>query len=475
MKKEILCIPSSFIINILKNGIDELDPIYNDHISLGDQSILSFSNFKISEPLTLEGSFMYSPTFSQCTFESDVMIQNIWSQGPSYPTFLNGKYKDIIIAGDFEALCVEGTDELNQLVIKNSKMKHLVIANNKMTTCIINKSIVEATFLYHSNKSMNTDFKFEITHSAFASADISVLKDNIDTSISRSLFKGLKLSGIIEESCSLNLNNNFIIYIQFINLNTYGSFIIDNLIASNRSLRTMDPEFTPFLYEKFISSSSSKTLKFENNNFKSLVVKNAQLDFFDEIVIVNTDLSHIILKNSLIKANTINLKSSSPINVYELFNSLYTSAKIKNNKREQEEYYKGSLIALYNQHLQYRSLGEIPTLISLAISNLYSNYGTNWMKSLGVTLMLAAIFFTFMMLTTAYDISFTEQGFLNFQKLAVYYVHFLNPAHKIDFMDTLEFAYSNKLGFVVFDLLGRIFIGIGIFEMIKSFRKYARR
>jgi len=46
--------------------------------------------------------------------------------------------------------------------------------------------------------------------------------------------------------------------------------------------------------------------------------------------------------------------------------------------------------------------------------------------------------------------------------------------HRIDFMDKTGYEYSTDIFFVVLDFFGRIFISIGIFEIVLSFRKFVR-
>ena len=51
-----------------------------------------------------------------------------------------------------------------------------------------------------------------------------------------------------------------------------------------------------------------------------------------------------------------------------------------------------------------------------------------------------------------------------------YLPEFINPTHKIDFIDDLKNEIGDWTRFL--DFFGRIIVGIGIYETIKSFRKY---
>lgn len=77
-----------------------------------------------------------------------------------------------------------------------------------------------------------------------------------------------------------------------------------------------------------------------------------------------------------------------------------------------------------------------------------------------------------MLLMSNYDLAWSTDGF---RENIANYIKFINPTHKLNFMDTEFYKYSDNDWFVIFDLLGRIFVGIGIFETIRSFRKYSRK
>ncbi|WP_304039200.1 pentapeptide repeat-containing protein [Mesonia mobilis] len=62
--------------------------------------------------------------------------------------------------------------------------------------------------------------------------------------------------------------------------------------------------------------------------------------------------------------------------------------------------------------------------------------------------------------------SFDEVAFTKGLK---FYINFLNPVHRIDYLDSLHPYYGIAY---FFDFLGRIFIGYGVYQTIQAFRKY---
>jgi hypothetical protein len=49
-----------------------------------------------------------------------------------------------------------------------------------------------------------------------------------------------------------------------------------------------------------------------------------------------------------------------------------------------------------------------------------------------------------------------------------YFLEFLNPTHKFDYIQ--EDGLTTR--FYLFDFIGRIFVGYGIYQFIQAFRKY---
>jgi len=259
---------------------------------------------------------------------------------------------------------------------------------------------------------------------------------------------------------------------------SYTSIIIDESLPLYRLHLALDD---PFLDEKhkllLVDDNDIVNSYFELKKVTlgELEMKNVEMSRFVKLSIVNTDLSTIKLHNSTFPCERVEGNNKE---LYEIFNDLYTVSLKQNNKRDQIEYYKSSKkTLLYSMFDQYW-FKNMPSIISLGLSLIYSDFGTKWARAFFiVTPLFGALFFSLMMYTTTYQLDFSESGIDNFFNLLVYYVRFLNPAHNIEFMDNVlkNFKFSENLFFVFFDTFGRIFIGIGLFETVQSFRSYSRK
>jgi hypothetical protein len=232
----------------------------------------------------------------------------------------------------------------------------------------------------------------------------------------------------------------------------------------------------------FFNSISAKKIKFLEVDFSK----------FQVIRIENTDFSSAKMLRAFIPYKQVDEDNYHAL--YEVFNSLYSSALANNNARESIEYFKASQLFLLKSHFKINTpkwinrllhlfkhvamrFKNLPSVISLLTAKIYSSFGTNWMQAILVTLVIGFCSFSIMMLSTEYDISLTSEGWDNFKKLSVYYIQFIDPTHKLSFMDGInkEIRFSTQFTFVLFDFIGRILTGIGIYETVVSFRKYVRK
>jgi uncharacterized protein YjbI with pentapeptide repeats len=107
--------------------------------------------------------------------------------------------------------------------------------------------------------------------------------------------------------------------------------------------------------------------------------------------------------------------------------------------------------------------------VSLWLNRVSNNHGTSYLNSLIFVLVVGGFFFYLSLISTD-SFEFTpfpcqwdlEVGFK-------YYIQFLIPTHKFNYMgDNIKLTSC----FYVFDFLGRLFVGYGIYQFIQAFRKF---
>lgn len=264
---------------------------------------------------------------------------------------------------------------------------------------------------------------------------------------------------------------------------------IKDIIKSNRitsigklyNNKTTPEHLREIILKKYFSSitrlgekknSDESFFKLKESSIGYIELIDFDLNQYINIIIESSDLTDIKLINSFIPTNK-KLKSidNSFLNHYSIYNSLYISAKNQNNIKDQNKYFQASQKYLL-KNLNQNFWKNLPSILSNLTSKLFSNYGESWLKSLIVTFVLA-IFTYGLYLLSHENITLN----LSFNGLIYYYEHFfshlpefINPTHNTHFLDSKDFNPGAFSGWI--DFIGRIVVGIGIYETIKSFRKY---
>jgi len=236
-------------------------------------------------------------------------------------------------------------------------------------------------------------------------------------------------------------------------------------------------EFRDFIEERYLDfrkfeKITNAELKISNSSVGVLEIKNVNFELRYIFDIENSDLSSIKLINA--KIPDLNFVDNF-LNYYNVYNDLYTSANKQNNNKDRIDYYRISqqylLRYLQQEQLFKRDYGSI---IAIRISSIFSNHGTNWPKAVLVTVIISFLCFClFVGSIQEIYLNLTGTG-INyfFTNILLYFPQFLNPLHKIEFMKDI-----GKLGAWsgLIDLLTKIIISAGIFDIIRSFRKHVRQ
>jgi len=105
--------------------------------------------------------------------------------------------------------------------------------------------------------------------------------------------------------------------------------------------------------------------------------------------------------------------------------------------------------------------------------NRWSNrHGTSYALGILYTLTIGALFYYLSITSTSkYDIAYSFDWAIIKENIAGY-VQFLIPTHRFTYLNNFMEGCKLNPGFYIWDVLGRIFIGYGIYQTIQAFRKY---
>ena len=154
-------------------------------------------------------------------------------------------------------------------------------------------------------------------------------------------------------------------------------------------------------------------------------------------------------------------------NKLETYRILKKHAKNSNNqflairfaKEETETYSK--ILELKSKNIDSKGI--------FLLNRISNNHTTSWTLGILFTVTVGIIFFYLAMISSSsYSAEFSILNWSDFKEMINKYLIFLLPTHKFD---DLYPNNSNPL-VLIFDILGIIFIGYGIYQTIQAFRKY---
>ncbi len=180
---------------------------------------------------------------------------------------------------------------------------------------------------------------------------------------------------------------------------------------------------------------------------------------------INTKLDSVDGENITIEAIPTHIKR-------ETFRILKEACEKQSNIVESLEFKKLEKETLFKETLENASKGffpflkALPNLLVLSLNAISNWFGSSYFLAFFFTIGVGLLFFNLSLLYTIklnYAFSFNiEHGVKDF-------LSFMNPTHGFDYIGLAENNLTT--GFYVFDFLGRIFVGYGIYQFIRAFRK----
>ncbi len=465
-------------------------------------------NEKYDKALIFENCF-----FDKTLIESTEFKEFVW--------FKNCSFEDdfIIYDGSFTTLIFDNCEFKKSLTILDITVNKLSINNSISKNPILIKG-GRYTNLHYNSSTEKTHLRINglFTFIGFFSLKTAI---GANVTVNNSIIRNIKIEGDYNSSSRVNFKEiqNFDISID--NTNNDGKFYFTNFYTKNiirlnfptieyaiqkiedptskdelHNFVRYNPQIKTFqnLYNHISLKEDLKKILYVylfkevlisspiDNNEKpifaikyssigTLELKSMVLEKYSPLII-SSDLSSIKLIDTFFPTEEKPFTHSDGLN---LFNDLYTSASKQNNLNDKIEYYKASQKFLYKKlYHQKKSKRVIGSLISISTSKFYSNHGSSWIKAAVITFIILAfpMFGLFVFSLKKISLDFSVTGFKYFSsEILPYFPQFINPIHKIEFMESISSLgeYSSWV-----DLFSRVLIGIGVFEMIRSFRKFVR-
>ena len=455
---------------------------------------ITFSNCSFEDVYIEDSDCPGQIEFRSCTFSNDFLIFSIKARGLLLENCrLEKSFK--ITSCDLGYLSIDRTEASTGIILEAGRMKimqinpvnektmfsltglfllinELYITSQSGITITVKKTIINHISLTgYFNIATRLDFN-TVTNT---SIDINGLNND-----GKIYLSNLRPAGV-KEFLKKDREKYVIDYYKSGEANENELRLIGNLdkkVTANDLLTGNFPVFVfrDFVekncYDDFIQYEDNPEIKFfiHDSSVGILELRSVMLDKY-MIEIKNSDLTAVKLVHT--KIPDVNAPDDF-LNYYNVYNDLYTTAAKQNNTKDKVHYYRISQHYL-NEYLKTESatIDSTGSRISIFVSRLFSIHGSDWIRASLVTISIAFVFFCFFVNSlkeiTA-DLSATGIKYL-IELILAYFPQFINPIRRIDFM-----AEVSPLGVwtALFDFIARVFVSIGIFEIIRSFRKHVR-
>jgi hypothetical protein len=457
---------------------------------------LRITDSKFDSVHTVDCTFEKSITFRDCIFEGDFIINE--GNFKSRLHFLNCEFHGnfVIRNGFFNTLLFDNSKTLKQAKIVGGVFESFVYSS------VDEKTIFQIEGRFTFIKEIKLISVLGMTFFAKEGVVNYLWIEGYYNSSSRINFSDIKCNSVKIE----DVNNDGKIYFSNFNycqvtalnpvpltsIQTYPDKSDEEESLHHEIQKNLKLNDNISLYNYFFFNSLRKELLYESTRAKTFVfdttprtkplfsIINCSLGILElrdiplenmGVEVLSSDLSLVKLINTTFP---LQIKSFNSLNEYYVYNDIYTSANRQNNFRDKINYYRVSQQALLKNIISEGRFTAFPSYISIVVSKYASNHGSNWGRALIVTLLLGLIMYGLFVISFS-DISFdlSIDGFMYFsQTILPYLPQFFNPLHKMEFMEKVSTNFGVFTGLT--DILGRLFISIGIFELVRSFRKFVR-
>lgn len=475
-----------------------------DYIIIENTEIKNYiliSNCTFNNEIKFNKSILDQIWFKDCIFNKNLIVNSgrfnsfFWFQDCSFKGHFiirNGKFenfffnnselaKDLRIeGGDFKKLQFIPKSEKDTIIISGllTFIDELEFTSNNGIKIIAEKTFIKRILCKgYLNSNSRVDFNdirnnFSLEFNNVKN-DGKIYLNNFLALLEHPLILSDKSIDIIDETIFNERKNEYLNFIKNTKVETitelYNKFQTPNFIKEiiiNKYFSKITE-----LGEKV--ESDELFFKINNSSIGYLELIDFEIEQYRNIIIESSDLSSIKMINSFIpvKRNRVTSKDKTYLNHYSIYNDLYVSTKNQNNIKDRNKYFQASQKYLL-KNLKTKYIKNLPSIISNLISKLFSNYGQSWIQSLIITIFLSIVFFGLYLISFKnLQLDFSYKSFkyyiINYLK---YLPEFINPTHKINFIEFLEDQVGDLTRLI--DFFGRVIVGIGIYETIKSFRKY---
>ncbi|NRB60302.1 MAG: hypothetical protein HRU50_10260 [Winogradskyella sp.] len=268
---------------------------------------------------------------------------------------------------------------------------------------------------------------------------------------------------------------------------TYSLIDKNLILKGTKPLKGFDLSLAIIAGELLLFDFNLSNFKSDTKSYVSQQDYDNDVSTIGKIPIKNKRETYRIIKNQLIsQKNTIDATKFSYLESStlrkEVFSKIFSFPNKKSFNRIGEWYQETKNKSKFTGVLKngtihilkaiYNWLSAIANYILLSLNRLSNRHGTSYVFGIIFTLIVGALFYCLSVTSTSkYEITYAFDWAIVKENISGY-VQFLIPTHRFTYLNDIMKGHTLESGFYIWDVLGRIFIGYGIYQTIQAFRKY---
>lgn len=263
----------------------------------------------------------------------------------------------------------------------------------------------------------------------------------------------------------------------------------DQELNLNDSIFNKNVNFQSAIFNKKVNAWNTtfkKNLNFRWANFREKInltdsfIKKGKTDFFgtnfeNNAYFYNTEFKIIDLKNSVIEKGVYFLNSTVKKSNRETNRIIKNQFAKQNNRIESLKYHHREMSSYFRELISeafynlkkirlWGLLKNVGDLIILGLNFLSNGFGLWWFAGIIFLFITTSLMYHFYLLSVDLKIPYDQMEYWK------YYVQFIVPTHKFDFIKGVKLTDSSY----IIDYFGRVVSAFGIYQTIQAFRKFGK-
>ena len=452
------------IDNVTCKNITIKEATFQKTVSIKDGT---FQNFTI-EDTSLKNFEIYKGDFNNFRIEKNRIEGYLIFRGGSFNGLLSLNNNELvghlaIVGGTYLSNVMIGNNDTNQILIEGGEFKEGIILRSENTapdlTCIFHGGVFHSEFNIFQTRfnllEVNCQF-FNLRLDGIYAKECRFVDVDYPLNIYGCLFESLSFGKVVTSNGKVAVDNCKIDRLLL------GEFVNDGYVRINNLVPINASESQIIFIKSVLGKMVLSGLSF--SSYSKIIIDNCKLDSVDTLL----EPFPVSDKVYTDREGGRDLQKLS-----EVYKQLYFSAKSRGDRVNEISYY-AEYMEAYRQHLE-RTKKDWANRAVLYVNKWSTNYGQDWGHGVWTILGISLVLYFFYCLcycALSPEVTFGIEHFTysNLSFYAVKYVEFLNPVHRIDFMN----GDLPDFGSALIDLLARIVISTLIYQTIVAFRRLGK-